>query len=443
MRFAVSLALAGAIMASAAPLQKIFPFTYDQHDFENGLRLITVPTDYPNVVALYVVVQAGSRNEVEPGKSGFAHFFEHMMFRGTKLFPPEKWQATMKRAGAATNAYTSDDLTVYHATFSREDLDSILSMEADRFQNLQYPEAAFRTEALAVLGEYNKNSASPTSKLYEVLRDTAFDKHTYKHTTMGFLADIKDMPNQFQYSKQFFERFYRPEYTTVLVVGDVQPEKVRASVAKHWSGWKRGEYQANVPAEPPPKVARTNRVAWPSATLPWIAMGYRAPAYSDSDKEYAALDLIGSIGFSENSDLYKKLVIKEQKVDALFGGIYARVDPYLFTILARIKNPADVDSVQSDVLATLNSFKDTLVSSERLDNVKKRLRYEFALNMDNSEAIASTLARFVALRRTPETINRLFEVYASITPDDLQAAAKKYFVENGRTIVTLTGGEAK
>lgn len=436
-------ALVAAIGAAAAPPQKIFPLRYDQHDFENGLRLITVPTEYPNVVALYVVVHAGSRNEVEPGKSGFAHFFEHMMFRGTKLFPPEKWEATMKRAGAATNAYTSDDLTVYHATFSKEDLDEILAMEADRFQNLEYAEPAFRTEALAVLGEYNKNSASPTSKLMEVLRDTAFDKHTYKHTTMGFLADIKEMPNQFDYSRQFFQRFYRPEYVTVLVVGDVNPEKVRATVGKHFGTWKRGDYRAQIAAEPPQNAPRNNHVDWPSRTLPWLAMGFRTPGYSDSDKVYAVLDLIGSIGFSENSDLYKKLVIEEQKVDALFGGVSAHEDPYLFTILTRIKNPADMDTVRDEILATANSFQHTLVPQERLDAVKKRLRYRFALTLDNSEAIASTLAHFVALRRTPETINKLHDVYSSITPEDLQAAAKKYLIDSGRTIVTLTGGAAR
>src|SRR5262249_27718766 len=156
-------------------------------DFPNGLRLITVPTDYPNVVALYIVVQTGARNEVEPGKSGFAHFFEHVMFRGTKNMPPKEYEQRLKRMGASSNASTWEDRTQYHTTFSKEDLEEVLRLEADRFQNLSYSEDVFRTEALAVLGEYNKNSAEPAEKLAEVLYDTAFDRHTYKHTTMGFL----------------------------------------------------------------------------------------------------------------------------------------------------------------------------------------------------------------------------------------------------------------
>src|SRR5512147_731951 len=198
------LLLANTMPAHAAePAAKAFPYAYDQHDLPNGLRLITVPTDYPNVVALYIVVQTGSRNEVEPGKSGFAHLFEHVMFRGTKEYPPERYEAVLKAAGAASNAYTTDDHTVYHTTFSKEDFESILKMEADRFQNLDYTQQQFKTESLAVLGEDNKNSADPTEKLEEVLRDTAFTKHTYKHTTMGFLKDVQDMPNQFEYSKLF------------------------------------------------------------------------------------------------------------------------------------------------------------------------------------------------------------------------------------------------
>src|SRR5258705_2770994 len=108
------------------PAGKIFPFAYTIDDLPNGLRLITVPTGFPNVVGLYIVVQTGSRNEVEPGRSGFAHLFEHMMFRGTEKFPPAKYQAILDEAGAQTNAYTSDERTVYHEVFANEDLEKIL-----------------------------------------------------------------------------------------------------------------------------------------------------------------------------------------------------------------------------------------------------------------------------------------------------------------------------
>ncbi len=441
---AIAVLLVGAVAAFSAPAaQKAFPYPYDQHDFPNGLRLITIPTDYPNVVSLFIVVQTGSRNEIEPGKSGFAHLFEHMMFRGTPTFPPAKYEATMKMAGAASNAYTTDDHTAYHTTFSKEDLETILRMEADRFQNLSYSPEVFKTETRAVLGEYNKNSADPASKLYEALRDTAFDRHTYKHTTMGFLKDIEDMPNQFEYSRLFFDRYYRPEHTAIVLAGDVTPEAARALVEKYWGAWKRGSYTAMIPAEPAQQAPRRNHISWPTPTLPWLAIAFHGPAYSDQQKDQAALDLISYLGFSESSELYQKLVIQEQKVDAFGADNPDRVDPYLFTVMARLKKPADLDSVRDDILATVAQFKEKPVPAERLDQVKKHLRYSFALGLNNSEAIAGMVARYVALRRTPETINRLYEVYDSITPEDIQAVARKYFTDSGRTIVTLTGGNAK
>ena len=110
--------------------------------------------------------------------------------------------------------------------FAKEDLEEVMKLEADRFKNLKFSEEQYKTEAGAVLGEYNKNSASPTFKMYEVMRETAFNKHTYSHTTMGYLADIKDYPNQYEYAWQFFKRFYRPEYTTLVVVGDINENEV-------------------------------------------------------------------------------------------------------------------------------------------------------------------------------------------------------------------------
>ena len=431
------------LAAAAGAPQKVFPYPYDQHDFPNGLRLITIPTDYPNVVALYIVVGTGSRNEVEPGKSGFAHLFEHMMFRGTRRFPPARYEAALKQAGAASNAYTTDDHTAYHTTFSKEDLETILSMEADRFQNLEYSPEVFKTETLAVLGEYNKDSSSPTSKLSEVLRDTAFDRHTYKHTTMGFLKDIQDMPNQYEYSRLFFDRYYRPQYTTIIVAGDVSPERVRALAQKYWGNWKRGDYRPAIPAEPPQQGPRANQIQWPTPTLPWVVVSFHGPAYSDQQKEQAALDLISFLGFSESSALYQKLVIQEQKVAMLQADSPDRVDPCLFSVWARLKKPADLESVRQDILATLETFKQKPVAAERLGEVKRHLRYSFALSLNNSETIAGLVARFIALRRTPETMNRLYDLYDRITAEDIRNVARKYLIENGRTIVKLTGGKAQ
>lgn len=433
---------AAAAFAASAP-GKVFPYSYTQEDLPNGLRLIVAPTDFPNIVATYIVVQTGSRNEVEPGHTGFAHLFEHLMFKGTKTYPQEKYTETLRRIGASSNAFTTDDYTCYYTVFSKEDLPTVLAMEADRFQNLKYDEPEFKTETLAVLGEYNKNSSNPGSKLREVLADTAFDRHTYKHTTMGFLKDIQDMPNQYDYSLKFFDRYYRPEFTTILVVGDVKAKAVRDLVDQAWGAWKRGSYKPDIPVEPPQDGPRTAKIDWQGATLPIVTIAFKGPAYADDAKDTAALDALAFLGFSPNSDLYQKLVIEEQKVVSLGASAPSRVDPALFSISARVKKEADLDYVRDQILAAVQSFQEKPVDAARLDAVRKHLRYELALGLDSSDAIAGTLASYVALRRTPETLNRLYDQYASLTPEDVQKAAAKYLAENRRTTVTLTAAAAR
>ncbi len=437
----MALALALVMPLSIMGQNKIFPYKYTQDLLPNGLNVITVPTDYPDIVALYIVVRTGSRNEVEEGKTGFAHLFEHILFRGTEKVPAEKYNEALKSAGADSNAYTSDDRTVYHTVFSKEDFEQILSLEADRFQNLKVPEELFKTETRAVLGEYNKNSANPVSKLHEVLRNTAFDKHTYKHTTMGFLRDVENMPNTYAYSLEFFKRYYRPEYTTIIVAGDVKHENVLALTKKYWGNWKRGNYVPQIATEDEQKGERKAHVDWPTQTLPWVAVAYKGPAFSDDQKDMPSMDLISNLGFSSNSELYQRLVIKEQKVDALLSSFEDRVDPYLLTVMARVKDPKDIEYVTNEIIKTFESFKATTVARPKLEAVKSNLKYSFALALDDSQAIAEHLAPYIALRGTPEAINKLYTVYSSITPDDIQSMARKYFVAEKRTIVTLAHKE--
>ncbi|HEY6189888.1 MAG TPA: pitrilysin family protein [Pyrinomonadaceae bacterium] len=429
---------AGASQPNKTEQRKLFPYDYKIDDLPNGLRLVTVPTDYPNLVALYIVVSTGSRNEIEAGKSGYAHLFEHLMFRGSENYSSEQRDEILKRAGASSNAYTTDDRTVYHEVFSKEDLDQVMKLEGDRFQHLKYEEAAYKTETRAVLGEYNKNSANPGSKLYEKLRETAFGTHTYTHTTMGFIKDIEDMPNQYNYSLEFYKRYYRPEYTTIVIVGDVTQAQALELTKKYFGNWQRGNYVPQIPKEPEQTAPRTAHVDWATPTLPYLVVGFRGPAFSDTQKDKAALDLLAQIAFGENSDLYQRLVLKEQKVDFVGPSFDDQIDPELFSIFSRIKDQKDVNYVRDQILATFEQYKKDLIPQAKLDATRSRLRYGFALSFNSSEAIASNLAPYIALRRTPETINTLFALYDTITPEDIRAIAQKYFIDNRRTIVTLS-----
>lgn len=443
--FLLTLLLLGTVVVASGQTGKVFPYKYDVNDLPNGLRVVTVPTDYPNLISFYIVVQTGSRNEVEPNKSGYAHFFEHLMFRGSENYPPGSFDRVMKNAGASSNAYTSSDQTVYHETFAKEDLDEIMKLEADRFKNLKFTEDQFKTEAGAVLGEYNKNSASPTFKMYEVMRETAFRHHTYSHTTMGYLKDIKDYPNQYAYAWEFFRRYYRPEYTTIVVVGDINSAEVLSKVKEYFGDWKKGDFKQVIPSEPEQSEPRRKHIDWDSATLPHVVVAYRGPAFSETEKDKAALDLFALIAFGNNSDIYRKLVLDEQKsvwIDSDFGN---QVDPELFAVYSQVKDLKDLDYVQNEIIKTYKSFTKNLIPQKELDETRSRLKYGFSLRMDSNVAIAGTLARFISLKRSPDTIDKLFALYDTITPEDIRAYAEKYFKETNQTIVTLApkpiGGE--
>ncbi|HKF65063.1 MAG TPA: pitrilysin family protein [Vicinamibacterales bacterium] len=425
--------------SAASRSNDVLPFKATETTLPNGLKVIVIPTGFPNLVSVQVSVQTGSRNEVEPGKSGFAHFFEHLMFRGTPKTPPEKYRQIMAKAGARDNASTGDDATHYYSTFAKEDLETILDVYADMFQNLSYPEADFKTEARAILGEYNKNSAEPLEKLFEVQRDHFYQAHTYKHTTMGFIKDIENMPNEYAYSKVFFERWYRPQFTTLIVAGDVTTDRVMPLVEKYWDHWKGGSSTpVQIPKEPAPNGPKYAHVPWTSDTLPWVTVAFPGPAFDENAKESAAVEMIGTIYFGQTSDLYKKLVVAEQKVDQLFVDTPSSVDSALFTAMARVKSPADAVYVRDQLLSTFAKARFWRLPSERLAEAKSNTRYSFARTIDSTERVAAIVAAYAPYKRSYETANNFYRALDSLTPADLQATAAKYFTDDGLIVTTLS-----
>ncbi|VAW38789.1 Peptidase M16-like [hydrothermal vent metagenome] len=423
---------------SQAGDDKVFNLPYLMRDLDNGLRVIVVPTDYPEVVTVQIPVQTGSRNEVEPGKSGFAHFFEHMMFHGTPNYTSQQYSNMMKNAGADSNAYTTDDYTNYHTTITKDDLETLLMLEADKFQNLTYTEAEFRTEALAVKGEYLKNSANPFSKLRETIRKNAFSKHTYKHTTMGFIEDIEDMPNQIEYARIFFDRWYRPEKTAIIIVGDVEAEATFALVKKYWGSWERGNYVADIPLEPPATGQIYKHIKWQSPTQPWLTFAFHGPADNPANIDKQALDLLLQIHFGKTSEVYQELVTNKQLVDGFYAFAPSKIDPGLIYIAARLTKTENYLAVKNAIVETIVAARTEQVDNYKLADLKSAARYGFATSLDNSDTIGAILARYVQRNRDPELINQQYSTLSKVTADDVLSVANKYLVDAGRIMVSLS-----
>jgi zinc protease len=438
----IVLIAAGAIglgwgTAQAGESPPVFPFPIEKTVLDNGLTVLSIPFDSPGIIAYYTIVRTGSRNEVEKGLSGFAHFFEHMMFRGTEKYPQEAYNAVLKAMGADSNASTSDDWTIYYMTIPASKLGKAVEIESDRFQNLKYDEPAFQKEARAVLGEYNKSASSPFLKLYEALQDNAFTTHTYKHTTIGFLADIKDMPNQFAYSKVFFDRWYRPENCTVIVAGDVKHGELVKLADKAYGGWKRGSASVKIPVEPPQTERKTAELTWPVPTLNTVLLGYHIPATDPKNPDVAALDALAQAVFGETSPLHQELVLKEQKAVMLAAEAEPKRDPGLFTILARARNSDDLAFVRKRIREALEAAAKTPIDEDRLQDIKSHLRYEFATALTTPNNVARVVGLTISVAGRAEAINELYAAYDRLTPADLQRVAAKYFVPSNETEITL------
>jgi zinc protease len=445
-RFAVGGLL--AVLALAVPARpsgkSVFPFPARIDKMENGLTIVSVPLANPDIIAYYTIVRSGSRNEIEPGKSGFAHFFEHMMFKGTKQVPKAAYDEFLTRLGAGTNGFTSDDYTCYYVVFAgRENLETVIKTEADRFINLAYTEDTIKTEAPVIEGEYNTSAANPGRRLIELLRDTAYSSHPYKHTTLGFLKDIQDMPNQFEYSQLYKKRFYAPDNTILLVAGDFDPTRLMALARKYYGGWEPSNYALVTPAEPAQAEPRRAHYPWPVRTLSRLAVGFHGPAYSDESGDKAALNLMAEISFSPFSPLYQRLVNKEQKCLSLGASFADTRDPSLLVFNAVVKSAADLPYVEKEILKELERIKSEPVSPDILADVKSNLRYGMAAALGTTDGVAGTLAFYINLAGDPGTLNKLFDLYERTTPRNIQDAARKYFRAANSTTVTLASGDVQ
>jgi zinc protease len=419
---------------------KILPYQILQHKMSNGLNVVTVPYNSPGIVAFHIVVRAGSRNEVESGVTGFAHFFEHMMFRGTDKYPKDKYEEILKSIGASANANTSLDRTMFHMLGDAGKLELMFEIESDRFQNLHYSEHDFKVEAGAVKGEYTKNFADPLEQLDESICEVAFDKHTYKHTTMGFFKDIVDMPNQYEYSLKFYKRFYRPEYCTIVVVGDVTQEKVNALSEKYFGKWESGNYVADITTEPVQQETKFAHIK-NGETPPFISLNFKGPAFSDNSVENPSLDIISSVYFSQRSELYKKLVLSEKKLRYLRCYQSNNRDPNLISVDASVKKKDDLQYVKDEILKTIENIKSTPIDEKTLADAKSNLMYSLAMRLDNPGAIANSLSAYVAISDNPEAINNYYAMFDKVTPEEIMNTAKKYFVTTGLTIGTITADD--
>jgi zinc protease len=390
------------------------------------------------MVAYFTAVKVGSRNELEPGMTGFAHFFEHMMFKGTRNWPGSTREALLGSLGFSENAYTSDDLTMYHLVGPNSGLDKLIEVEADRFKNLEYSEPVFQTEAKAVNGEYLKNASNPYLKLNETLRANAFKTHSYRHTTLGFYEDIQAMPTRYGYSLEFFKRWYAPDNCIVVVAGDFDDKKLMEQIEKQYGGWTSKAAKLNVPKEPPQTELRMGLVEWKTPTLPRHALYWHTPS---TLKDAALQQVLGEYLAGPISPLYKSLVLDKQVVESVGADARQRRDPWLFGLTATLRDESKRPEVDAALLKAVAELTEGKVDEKRLAAVQDNIVYSTILDLETPESVAGLLATAAAVYGSPDAAAQQQDAVRALKAKDLVAFAKTYLNDKNRTSLVLTAPE--
>ncbi len=438
--FGFALIVSSARADAPAPVYKPMAMTVDKLD--NGLRVVVVPMTGAPTVAFYTLVMAGSRDEVEPGRSGYAHLFEHLMFRGTEKVPAADYEKKMQSFGSDNNAFTTDDFTFYVPLIPKESLADLVPLEADRFQHLSVPPAPYKDETGAVSGEYNKDFSNPWWAMDEAIREIAFTQHTYGHTVIGYKRDVDAMPQNHAYSKTFFSRFYVPDDCVIYAVGDVDRSTVLELVKKYYGGWAGKRAQPMIHAEPEQTAARRRDLNWKGPTTPRMLLGYKSPSAKDKLADSAALGVLATLVFGEPSALYQRLVVREQKVIELSADPDELLhrDAGLMRIDAKLKDGTSFEEILGAIQTALDAVSQGKVDDKELADARNHLTSSMVLGMQTPGTVAERLAFLTAATGDTQGFEKYMQLAMTVSKDDLVRVAKTLTPAH-RNLVTLTGAK--
>jgi zinc protease len=439
-------------LAAAASCAGVLDYPITQKTLPNGLDVVVIETpEFKDVLSFNTLVLAGSGQEQEKGKTGLAHLFEHILFRHRLGGKDGGYDEAINKMGADNNAWTWFDVTYYHPLTFTSNLAKLLEAEAARFSKLDITEKMFKTEAGAVLGEYRRNASRPSERLDERASALMFPGDPYGHTTIGFLADVEDMPNHYEAAKRFYDTYYRPNNCVIVAAGAVKAKDILPKIEAAYKDWKRQDVPpvARETKLPPPD--QREDVPWDADVAPLVWLNYRMPAFKPSTKEGAVAQLLAELLVAPAAPLYKKLRYEKQTVSALgfeegtqgFESSAARrltVSAQLYK--EKTKSKADFDAVIKDLVDGLDALKDFSKqegAAALLETVKSKYRYDFLGQLTSPKKIASTYAWYYRFERDSKALETLLASVKAVQPADVDAFARRWFVPENRAVLTLKG----
>ncbi|MFM7524102.1 MAG: M16 family metallopeptidase [Betaproteobacteria bacterium] len=414
----------------------------DTHEFRlaNGLKLIVKEDHRAPTVVNMVWYRAGSIDELN-GTTGVAHVLEHMMFKGTKKLKPGEFSKRVAELGGRDNAFTSKDYTAYHQQVERSRLEKVMALEADRMQNLTMDPAEFSKEIRVVMEERRlRTEDKPLSLLREALFATAFVASPYRHPVVGWMDDLQNMTAADALA--WYQRWYAPNNAVVVIAGDVDPQQVLKLAEKYFGAIPPKTLPKTKPQQEPPQlgIRRVNVKA--PAENPFLMMAYKVPRLLDVEKDDDpyALELLAAVldGY-DNARLPAKLVRTDRianSVDAGYDGTGR--GPALFMLAGAPTKESSVDKLEAALRAELQKIANEGVSNDELKRVKAQVIAEQIYKRDSVFGQAMEIGSVELSGISHKQIDRMIERLSSITPQQVQAAAQKYFSDDQLTVATLT-----
>jgi len=411
-----------------------------EYQLSNGLKLIVREDHRAPTVAHMVWYRAGSMDEVN-GKTGVAHVLEHMMFKGTHKVKAGEFSRLVAAVGGRENAFTSRDYTAYFQQVEKSKLEDVIRLEADRMSNLSFDDAEFLKEIQVVMEERRlRTEDNPRSLLNESLMATAYMSSPYRHPIIGWMNDLQNM--KASDARDWYRSWYAPNNATVVITGDVDAKKVLGLVEKYYGVASAHELPVRKPQiEPPQKGVKQVQVKAPADTAQ-LTMAWKVPRLEPGkldDPEPYALELLTAVLDGYDNARLNRVLVKQEKVVNDVGVGYDMVSrgPELFLIGTTMAKGKTVTQAQASIRKALEELKKNGILESELKRIKVRILSDQIYKRDSIFGQAMEIGSTEMAGFSWKDIDYMLQKMQTITPEQVQAVAKKYLVDEGLTIAVL------
>ncbi|MDO6595552.1 pitrilysin family protein [Oceanihabitans sp. 2_MG-2023] len=406
---------------------------YEEYDLDNGMHVILHKDNSAPVVTTSVMYHVGAKDE-NPERTGFAHFFEHLLFEGTENIARGEWFTIVSSNGGSNNANTTDDRTYYYEVFPSNSVETGLWMESERLMHPIINQIGVDTQNEVVKEEKRlRVDNSPYGKFFENVKKNMFKKHPYRWTTIGEMAHLDAATlEEFQ---AFNKKFYVPNNAVLVVAGDIDVPSVKKMIQDYFGPIPRGEeIIRNFPKEDPITAPITATAYDSNIQIPAIVAAYRTPSMKERDAY--VLDMLSSyLSDGKSSKLYKKLV-DEKKMALQVGAFNSSQEDYGTYILYGLPlGDVKLEDVLKEIDEEILKVQNELISERDHQKLQNKFENQFVNSNSSVEGIAGSLATYYMLYGDTSLINKEIDIYRSITREDIQAVAKKYLNANQRLVM--------